>query len=242
MSSEDVLNAILVLAPGFVALKVFQLFGTQRKRSEWEWTIWSLITGVALAVIVAATRLDFGLRIPELEIAGDDAVSFAGLPERLALAVVTGIVLTIAWRGMSSSRISWLVRSTRQLTNSAWDHVLDTASQNRYGVEIAVPVGEGSEALFLGAIGAFAREADEAQPWLYIQCVRQWDPQRAAYLPLARTDGVLVHREQITRLRITRNSLPVECGYPDSQAVPAADVSRRAAAAPGAADQRKVHT
>ena len=213
MSAEDLVNLFLVLAPGFVALKLFALFGTQRKRSEWEWTVWSVIVGVVLAVIAAVTPITLAPADAAYEVVPGRPVLVADVAERFLLAVLLGVLLVLLWRGLGRSRYRALVQGRRRLTNSAWDYVLDTASKARHGIEVTLAGPGDSELIYLGSISAFAQEEDEAEPWIYVQCVKQWSAAETRYVPLLRTDGILVHREQIKRIRITRKELPPGCGF-----------------------------
>jgi len=212
MSTEDLINVVLVLAPGFVALKIFQHFGTQRKRSEWEWTVWSIIVGAVIALTVAALRVDLFTNDVIAELGGGLTFGTSGVVERFAVATLFGSVLAIAWRGIGSRAIPALSGLTRQLTNSAWDHVLDEAAAQRFGLEVVIDAGDApGDVRFYGSLGTFAHERDEAEPWLYVQCVRTWDPGKKGYADMPNTDGVLIHRDQIKWMRVTRQGTPAGC-------------------------------
>jgi hypothetical protein len=212
MSTEDLINVVLILAPGFVALKIFQHFGTQRKRSEWEWTVWSIIVGAVIAVIVAAVPIDFLANDATVDLGGGISFGTSGVLERFTVAVVVGFAFVALWRAANMRGIPALGRLTRRLTNSAWDHVLDEAAAQRFGLEVVMDVGDATDDVrFYGSIGTFAHERDEAEPWVYVQCVEAWDAAKSAYAQIPNTDGVLIHRNQIKWMRVTRAGLPPGC-------------------------------
>lgn len=47
-AGDQVIHTLTYVAPGFVALKIFYLFGLRSRRSDLEWTIWSLVTSVVV--------------------------------------------------------------------------------------------------------------------------------------------------------------------------------------------------
>jgi len=172
----EVRDVVLFLAPGFIALKAFQLLGAQRKRSEWEWTTWSVLVAAFLGAAVpgdAARRIVFGL---------------AG-----------ALVLALVWRTLPKwgGRIGRWLR--RDLSNSAWDLVLEGASADDRVIEIQT-VGD-DNVRFFGKLANFALEEYEAEPWIYLT-----DPSKkvgnADYAALERTWGVMLHRDQIRWLRV----------------------------------------
>jgi hypothetical protein len=216
MATEDVINTILVIAPGFVALKVFQLVGAQRKRSEWEWTIWSIIAGVLIAAGTALARLNFGVEVPELKLAEGDPsagspatkLSFVGLPERTVVAVGAGVLGAIVWRLIRQARGPLARRGVMQLTDSAWDYVLDEAVNNKFGIEVVTPGAGDAELRFYGIPGTFAYESAEAEPLLYLRKVHEWTD-ASGYTKVLGTDGILLHRDNIKRIRVVSKATGV---------------------------------
>lgn len=174
-------DVILALAPGFLALKVFQLLGTQRKRSEWEWTAWSVLAAALISVLPLHYWAQLGVGL--------------GL----------GLMLAVLYRNLHKlPRIGlWAVQN---LENSAWDHVLDRAVRERRVVEVALGEGE-NEDRFFGRVGFFAYEAYEAEPWLYLVNPHRKPPGKD-YAALQRTRGVLIHKENIRWLRVLDKKLP----------------------------------
>ena len=168
-------DVVLFLAPGFVALKVFQLFGAQRKRSDWEWTTWSVLVAALIGVLPFAPAA------------------------RLLVGFALGVLLAVAWRTAPKwPRVgNWVVQG---LTNSVWDLVLERASREDRVVEVTLGQGD-DQVQFFGTPAYFAYEQYEAEPWLYLtDAYRKVKGER--YQPLVRTRGVMVHKEQISWLRV----------------------------------------
>lgn len=178
MSPDNLRDAAFLLAPGFLTLKLFQHFGAQRKRSEWEWTVWSVLVSLGIDVVTK-----------------DSAT-------KLVAALVAGLLLVAAWRfvGRQSNRATQRLR--RELIDSAWDHVLDDACRQHHSIEI---VTDDDRRLF-GVLDTFAREEKEAEPWLYLTDVKQASVADDDWEPLARTEGVLLHCDHIRRLRVIRRT------------------------------------
>lgn len=198
MNPENLRDAAFLLAPGFLTLKLFQHFGAQRKRSEWEWTVWSVLVSLAIDV---ATK--------------DPAA-------KLGVALVAGLLLVSIWRvvGRQSNRVTRRLR--RELIDSAWDHVLDEACRSHHPVEVVTDDGR----RFFGVLQTFAREEKEAEPWLYLTDVKEASADDDDWDTLSRTEGVLIHRDHVRRLRVVRGSRP-----PRAEA--ATDGARRAPANSG---------
>jgi hypothetical protein len=82
ITADQAAATILLLVPGFLALKVFARYGLRSRWSDLEWVLWSL---VAAGVIGAAT--DFAGLMGGIRV----AVS-------LALGALLGVVLAAGWR------------------------------------------------------------------------------------------------------------------------------------------------
>ena len=80
-ASDQVITTLTYVAPGFVALKVFYLLGLRIKRSDLEWTIWSLVASVGVAEV--AVRLPIA-----------DAWQVSA---RFLVAVALGSLMSFAW-------------------------------------------------------------------------------------------------------------------------------------------------
>ena len=139
MNADDAREFAFLIAPGFLSLKLFQLFGAQRERSEWEWTIWAVVTSLAIDVVT---------RDPAL---------------KLVVALLVGVTLVLAWRlvSMQGSVVTRWMR--RELTNSAWDHTLDEATRRHYPIELVT-----EKHRYFGRLATYAREENKSQAWVYL--------------------------------------------------------------------------
>lgn len=168
-------DVVLALAPGFLALKVFQLFGAQRKRSEWEWIAWSFLVAALISVLPVPYWL------------------------QLVAGVALGAILAVFWRTLPNWSLigRW---ATQALSNSAWDLALDGAVERHDSVEVAIGEGADEERLF-GRLSLFGYEQYEAEPWVYLTDPKRRPP-KGKYAAMERGRGVLVHKESIKWLRV----------------------------------------
>jgi hypothetical protein len=97
---------VAFLAPGFVALKVFYVFGLRTKRSDAQWAIWSLLASVPIEAMAATIHRR------------DDGVH---LGVAIGIAIALGSAASLLWTlvsGWDGLRARTAVR--------IWDHVLTT--------------------------------------------------------------------------------------------------------------------
>ena len=196
MNVETVSQSLLLLAPGFVLLKVVNLFGEQHKRLEWEWVVWSLIAALPIAACAAGLRSAL-----ESQIVGPpDRWDAAEVALRFAVAIVVGILVAWAWRRVRGSRrprAEWL---RRVVGDSAWDIVLDDVVRRGQGVEVTVMEGD-VPVTYYGKLGAFGYESAGAEPWVMLSHVMRWEGDELGHQALDRTAGLLLHKDSITRMR-----------------------------------------
>ena len=205
MASDDLISALFVIAPGFVALKLFQVTGTRWKRTDWEWVIWSLVAGVFIAVVVAVViALVGGALIPpgQLSLTPEVVITTTGVPERFLVAVILGVGLGWVWQ-----RLPWANAWRRRMENSAWDLVLQSTSDARGGVEVVTKEAETVER-FYGALHSFGRESEQAEPWIYLTKVQRFDAATGQFGAIARTQGLLIHRDNVLRVRLVAVEAP----------------------------------
>jgi hypothetical protein len=198
LNTEEVLNNILLLGPGFVFVKLFYLFGQQHRRLEWEWVVWSVLASLPIAGVAALV-----LSVP---IKGPLPYEVAEAATRFALAVGGGLLLAYWWRTHLHSKNRLIRIARRSVLDSAWDLVLDNAYHDGYGIAVTVEriddEGKVGEASYYGSLAAFGYEAAQAEPILFMKDVSRWDPSKG-YVRLGdHRDGMLFHRDRIRRVRV----------------------------------------
>jgi hypothetical protein len=176
MNPDNLREAAFLLAPGFLTLKLFQHFGAQRERSEWEWTVWSVLVSLLIDLVTKDPAAKF--------------VAASGL----------GLALVGVWRYIGQQSNAATQRIRRELVDSAWDHTLDEACRN----ELPVEVSTDDDRRFFGRLATFAREEKNAERWLYLQSVSEAHADQDDWAALPRTEGLLVHADHIRRLRIVQ--------------------------------------
>lgn len=196
MSSSDLALNLALVAPGFVALKIIDLFGGQHRRLEWEWVVWSLVVTLPIAGIAWAMRQVLALWFAE--ITPPDALE---LVCRFVVAVALGSAVAAAWWAVKRSRARGPRRLVRFLSDSAWDVVLDEAVRDNCGVAVTVTEG-GKPITFYGTLSAFGYETAGAQPWLFLTHVQQSRGHGSDFHTLEATRGLLLHKDEITRVRL----------------------------------------
>jgi hypothetical protein len=200
---DQLLRTAGIVAPGFVAMKLIYIFGAQRQRPQWEWTVWSVLVGLGCDVV--ATWL-VGLPIGVDWIPIDVGVVVL----RFAIALLFAGVVIVAWGLLKHSDEgfrAWFKRPDqarvwlrRTLTDSAWDEVVDDAVMHKRWMEV-ITTGPGGETAYRGWLDAGGREDAKAEPWLYLRRVKhRRDP--GGWTELEGTHGMLIHRDHITRIRM----------------------------------------
>lgn len=111
MTADQLREAAFLLAPGFLTLKLFQLLGADRKRSEWEWTVWSVLVSLVIDLVT------------------HDPVG------KVVVAGALGFGAVVVWRSPLADP------ARPRLMNSAWDYTLDSAARAHHVVEVTVKDG-----------------------------------------------------------------------------------------------------
>jgi hypothetical protein len=197
VSANEFIEGLIILAPGFLLLKLVYLFGGQHRRLEWEWAVWSAMLGVALSalasVIIGIADLS-GVAGPVPRPAAQTSLAFA-------LAIVFGLGLAYVWRRLGRTSNPEARKLRRFIADSAWDFVLDEAAANGRGVEVTLTIAD-KEVSYFGSLHTYGQEVSAVEPWIYLEHVFRWDQTTDAYKPMSeRTVGMLFHRDHIVRLR-----------------------------------------
>ena len=175
ITAQQVTDTLELLIPGFVALKVFYVFGLQTKRSDAQWALWSVLVSAPIAAI---TRLI------------TPANSISSLFVGLALASIVGGLLVFAWRGIAGRWSS--LRAREQLR--AWDVVLGVDEAPWLQVEMA------DSRVFVGQPKYVASSVDTDSLDLYLTDVRQSDGTNLAQIP--GIDGILISRSDVSLIAV----------------------------------------
>jgi Family of unknown function (DUF6338) len=186
----DLVSGILFLAPGFLALKLFDLFGAQRRRTEWEWTTWSVIASVPISVAANWVRSWFkGQTQPP------------DSPEvilRIVIAVAFAAGAVYAWRRVRGSTHPRALRFRREVGSSAWDAALEDVQRSGRQVELILD----DEKHYIGKVGYGGREDNEAEGWIYLIYPEVFEEATRKFRPAKGTHGYLIHRDHINRVRV----------------------------------------
>lgn len=207
--AEQLLKAAGAVAPGFVAMKLIYVFGAQRQRAQWEWTVWSVgislpIAWITLRIAPTASRL-LGL--------GSEA---AYVLISMGLAVALAVVVSALWILVERSDRDSLVWLRRALTDSAYDEVMDDSVIHQRWLEVVVD-GTDREVSYVGWLATAGREDNKAEPWVFLKSVRHRTTEGADYTLIPNTNGLLFHRDRIQRIRVLSAAGEGEANAPTDQ-------------------------
>lgn len=101
---QQLVDLIILAGPGFIALKVFYIFRAEPGRSQWEWTVWSVLAGFLLAWPGA-------LFAPYIAATAAVDVTVADFGVRVAVGVLAGVLLGVLWQVTKGSARRQLVRA-----------------------------------------------------------------------------------------------------------------------------------
>lgn len=183
IAAQEVADTLRLLIPGFVALKVFYLLGLRTKRSDLEWTLWSVLT----AAIIGPLVTPIGTMILGTAPGDDD-------PARLGIALLIG-----ALGGLAGAVAWWLlVRLSPQIrmraSRLAWDAVLPSRPS---WVQIWTSDGK----TISGRVALVADPVESDALDLYVTDPA-WIDSDNHVLPMTGVEGVLIDRSQITFMQV----------------------------------------
>lgn len=227
ITADQVVDTLRLLIPGFVALKVFYVFGQRTKRADWEWTLWSVllsapIAGAAtwIAGVVGASTTSLSAAIVDCGVTnapgetGDDlrailaacvndstAAHNADLRLLLAvgIALLGGLGLALAWQYLSKR-----VASLREKASlEAWDAVLSEP----HWVQLKV-----GDLIYSGKVKVVADPVETDDLDIYIT-----EPaiiSGSTTTELTETAGILVARDKIDWIQVLKSpgSTPMRAG------------------------------
>lgn len=177
ISAAEVAATLQLLVPGFVALKTFYWFGLRTRRTDLEWTLWSVLAAAAIgAVVDLVPQADPRLRL------------LLGV----AIAVVGGWVAARAWREMSRRNVSVRAHASR----TVWDLTFAADPTTRY-VQVRTTDGR----MVFGWPEAFADSVDADDPDLLLRNP-SWISDEGQQLPMDGVDGVLIRASSIALVQL----------------------------------------
>ena len=194
----EIVAGVILLAPGFVALKVFYLLGAQRRRSQWEWTTWSVIASLPITGAASLLRTS----IPLASTTPDPWETALGL----LLGVEFGALMASLWLYVrrSDSRLPEVLRMA--FGASAWDEALEDAQRNARLIELIMDDGK----RYLGDLRYGDRDDNEAEGWVYLAHPEVYEPALKKFRVANGTHGYLVHRDHIRRVRVHLSKMEPE--------------------------------
>lgn len=189
MPSSDLRDAVLLLAPGFIALWVYTTFGRRRPRTDWQWAVWSVIASIPLDY-VTRWLVGNGPRLVAMPPELADGLT------RLALAVLAGFLLALGWNRLRRWPWRWARYLADVLTDSLWDMTLEDAEYLDRSLEVETVDGWRYYGWY-----KVAREDSGAEPWVRMELFTRTDPDGVQDIEIGRI-GVLIHRSQIRRVTV----------------------------------------
>jgi hypothetical protein len=174
VSASDVRDTLLLLVPGFLALKIFAWRGFRARRTDLEWTLWSLL----VAGVINASLTFTGWPQP--------AMFFASI----LFAVALGIGFAGLWEWWAAGHEHALA----PVTARAWDAVL--LERSRW---VQVRLADG--VTVRGRTRTVAESATTDDLDLYLtEC--EWVLKDGTRTPMTGVEGLLVRRSDIARLQV----------------------------------------
>ena len=166
-------DTLAYLAPGFVLMKVFYVFGLSTKRSDAQWAIWS--------VIAAWIPYEFSLRFVPVDLRQ---------PASFAIAIILGVVVAVVWHALADRYPK--VRADQSIR--AWDLVL---SRPRW---VQVDLTDGRT--FLGYVRNASASIDaDDEVDLYIGTPKRIEEGKPP-IELPNVEGILVRSDHISSIAV----------------------------------------
>ena len=173
ISATDAEATLKFLVPGFLALKVFYSWGLSWRRTDFEWTVWSLLVSALLAVFMNRLSLN------------DDQRFLLSI----AAALGFGLVLVLVWQ-------AWRLVSPKagvSLRAQAWDFVFDRPMW----VQLRLVDG----AVVFGFVAIVSQSAQTDDVDLYLSEPAWVDAETGNRTPMG-VEGVLIARSQISLVQV----------------------------------------
>ena len=169
----DVEATLKFLVPGFLALKVYYSLGLSWRRTDFEWTVWSIVVSAVLSVFLGRFSLT------------DDQRFLLSLAAGLAV----GMLLALGWK-------LWRLVDPKagvSLHGQAWDSVFDRPTWAQ------VRLMNGS--LVFGYVATVAKSAQTDDLDIYLRDPHWVDASTGTRSPMG-VVGILMSRSQIVFVQV----------------------------------------
>lgn len=172
ITAEQVKDTLAFLVPGFLALKIFALRGGISRRTDFEWTVWSILVAALIGVVLDLFRLPAAERF---------------LPS-LVVATAGGLLAIVVWAAWSRIHPQAKV----DLSPRAWDQVFREPNW------VLITLRTGESVLGWPKVVAESKDTDDLD--IYIERC-EWVRDDGAR-EIVSAKGLLIPRSEITRLQI----------------------------------------
>jgi len=115
---------------------------------------------------------------------------------RIGLALGAGVLAVAAWNWIKGASYPWAARIRAYVQDSAWDQTLQDVDDYHRQTELVLVDGR----RYAGTIRYAGREDHKAEPWIYLIYPEIYDD--GSFRKARGTHGILVHRDQIDRIRV----------------------------------------
>lgn len=171
VSAGEVADTIKLLAPGFVALKIFYQFGLRTRRTDLEWTLWSVLAAFVIAPVGPWLTEQLDRDIEPIWLA-------------LVVGAVLGIALSMGWIAL----VRVWPGARLYVSRMAWDAVLP----NSRWIQVWTSDGR----TVSGAVRNIADPAETDELDLYVE-QPAWVDDAGNVTDMTGIEGLLIARDKI---------------------------------------------
>lgn len=175
LTATDVEATLRYVVPGFIALKVFYLFGLRTRRTDLEWTLWSILA--AAAIDTAAGLLNPSDATKRLLIA-------------VALALAAGVVGALLWRLLVRQWPVLGIGAARR----AWDAILPLPQW--------LQIWTKSDTLIFGRARVVASSVEADQLDIYVEEPQWVNIATGERLPMNGVAGLLIAESEVRMIQV----------------------------------------
>jgi hypothetical protein len=177
ISPDDLVVTLLYVLPGFVALKIFYVLGLRRRRSDLEWTLWSVLAAAPLGAAAMTLWPATGQEHVRIAIA-------------LALGAALGLLLVGLWHAAVRRWPDLILHTSAR----AWDSVLPQAQW------VQVWTNDGKVISGAPRVIAISSETDTLD--LYLEQPAWVNPETGDLIEMTGVAGYLVPADSIAHVQV----------------------------------------